>query len=453
MRFFYLLIILLSLHGNAYAQGNFILKNKASSHKIKFELINNLIVFPVEVNGVELSFLLDTGVSKPIIFNSLQGIDKLQVNDSERIFLRGLGGGKPVEAIKSRKNLLKIGEALNVNQTLYVIFDTSMDFAPRLGVPVHGIMGYDIFKDFVVELNYSAKYIKLHDPKQYKAKACKKCEFLNLDFYNLKPYLNAEIDIENIRIPVKLLIDTGGSDALWLFEDSEKGITFKDNNYFEDFLGNGLSGSIYGKRSKIAKLHLKKFVFENVNVAYPDSSSIHYARKFVDRSGSISGELLKRFNLIFDYKAGTLSIRKNGNFKTPFSYNKSGISIEYGDVRLVKEKDRGGFSDGRNHTSGNQASDNIPIIVVTTYKYSFKPAFTIVELRNDSPAHKVGIKIEDIILSINNKESHTFTLQEMLRFFYGKDGKRIRLKIDRNGTIMNFVFNLESALKQKSSSN
>jgi len=447
MRLFSLLIIFL-LSNNSYSQGGFTLKNKASSHKIKFKLINNLIVFPVEVNGVELSFLLDTGVSKPIIFNSLEGIDTLQVNDTERIFLRGLGDGKPVEAIKSRKNFFKIGEALNISQTLYVIFDTSMDFAPRLGVPVHGIIGYDLFKDFVVEVNYSSKYIKLYDPKKYAKKLCNKCEILSLDFYNKKPYLNVEVDVNNKRIPVKLLIDSGGSDALWLFEDDENGIKMKDNHYFEDFLGNGLSGSIYGKRSKIERLYIKSFVFENVNVAYPDSSSIRYARKFVDRNGSISAELLKRFNLIFDYSDKTLIIKKNGNFKTPFSYNKSGISIEYGDVRLVKEKGRNGFSDGRNHTSGNGASDNVPIIVVTTYKYSFKPAFTVVELRKNSPAHKAGIKIDDVILSINNKDSYTLTLQEMLEYFYRKDGSKIKLKIDRNGIVMDIAFKLESPLKK-----
>ena len=46
---------------------NFLSVKKAPN----FKLINNLIIIPVEVNGVTLSFLLDTGVSKPIIFNFL----------------------------------------------------------------------------------------------------------------------------------------------------------------------------------------------------------------------------------------------------------------------------------------------------------------------------------------------------------------------------------------------
>ena len=416
------------------------IKDRAASHKIKFQLINNLIVFPVEVNGVELSFLLDTGVSKTIIFNSLQGIDTLRVNDTEKIFLRGLGDGQPIEAIKSRKNLFKIGDAINVNQTLYVIFDTSMDFAPRLGVPIHGIIGYDLFKDFVVELNYASKYIKLFDTSKYQEKLCKSCQKMDLEFYNSKPYLTAELEVNDKRTPIKLLIDSGGSDALWLFEDQEKQIGPKENNYFEDFLGSGLSGSIYGKRSKISRLYLKSFVFEDVNVAYPDSASIHYARKFVDRNGSISSELLKRFNLRFDYGRGSLILRKNGNFKNPFSYNKSGITIEYGDVRLVKERERNKYED-------SDTTENIPIIVVTTFKYSFKPAFTIVQLRRNSPAHKAGLQLGDVILTINNHQSYEFTLQEMLEHFYGKNGKKIKLRIDRDGRMLNFEFRLEPLLK------
>jgi len=449
MRLLYLFLCVLFSFSPGFSQGNFILKNKQSKHKIKFKLINNLIVFPVEVNGVKLSFLLDTGVSKPIVFNSLEGIDTLKVHDTERIFLRGLGDGKPIEAIKSSQNLFKIGQAINVNQTLYVIFDTSMDFAPRLGVPIHGIIGYDLFKDFIVEINYSSKYMRLYDPKKYKDKPCKKCRLLDLDFFNLKPYLNAQIDSDEGKIPIKLLIDTGGSDALWLFEDSKKQIVAEKDMYFEDFLGSGLSGSIYGKRAKINTLYLSDFVFKDVNVAYPDSSSIYYARKFVDRNGSISGELLRRFNLVFNYKTKTLRLKKNGYFKKPFNYNKSGISIEYGDVRLVKERqNRSGGT--KYDTPGTDVQGNTPIILVTTYKYSFKPAFTIVQLRNNSPALRAGLRVNDVILSINSRESHEFTLQEMLDHFYGRDGKLIRLKVERDDKILDFTFMLEPILKQKS---
>lgn len=442
------IIVLLLVSHYAMAQGTFILKDKAKSHRLPFKLINNLVVFPVEINGVELSFLLDTGVSKPILFNTLQGIDTLEVKNTETIFLRGLGGGQPIEAIKSRNNVFRIGNALNINQTLYVIFDSSLNFAPRLGVPIHGIIGYDLFKDFVVELNYSNKVMKLHDPEHYKPKSLEKYEAFDIEFYNSKPYLEAEILQQGKKVPIKLLIDSGGSDALWLFEDDSKQITVPEL-YFDDFLGNGLSGSIHGKRAKVEKLYLKDFVFNDVNVAYPDSTAIFYARKFKDRNGSISGELLKRFNVIFNYQENKIYLKKNGYFKKPFDYNKSGISLEYGDVRLVKEKRNKYMNVGTDPNDGH----SIPVIVVTTYKYSFKPAFTVAELRKDSPADRAGIQINDIILKINGKQSYEYSLQEMIENFYGADGKKIKLKIDRNGKMLNIAFQLENLLHKKSPSN
>ena len=47
---------------------------------IKFQLINNLIVIPVEINGTELTFILDSGVSKPILFN-LSKSDSISINN------------------------------------------------------------------------------------------------------------------------------------------------------------------------------------------------------------------------------------------------------------------------------------------------------------------------------------------------------------------------------------
>ena len=126
----------------------------AKSSKIRFQLINNIIVMPVELNGVKLSFVLDTGVSRPILFN-LVNMDSLQIKNTERAYLRGLGSNGTIQAVRSKGNIIKIGEAIAVNRDVSMVFDPSINFTPRLGVPVHGIIGYDIFKDFIVEVAYS----------------------------------------------------------------------------------------------------------------------------------------------------------------------------------------------------------------------------------------------------------------------------------------------------------
>ncbi|TDU42797.1 aspartyl protease [Gelidibacter sediminis] len=420
----------------AFSQSSFIL-SRSERTKIHFQLIDNLIIIPVEINGVTLSFLLDTGVSKPILFNIIDSADSLKLKNLETIYLRGLGDGDYVVALKSEKNLFKIGDAINVNQDVYIITDESINFTSRLGVQVHGIIGYDIFKDFIVEINYSAKYIRLNNPKTYTYKKCSKCETIALTLVNNKPYIDASVTTNGNVVPVKLLMDSGGSDALWLFENDSLGLVPDKDKYFMDYLGKGLSGSVYGKRSKLDQFSINSFHLNNLNVAYPDSAAVSFARKFKERSGSMSGELLKRFNIIMDYGNTKVTFKKNKHFKSSFSYDKSGIVLEQAGSRIIKERQNSGKI---------KADETVGIMVVETYKYQLKPAFKIAELRPNSPAENAGLMIGDVIISVNRREVHSMKLQEVNAFFRGSEGKFIKLVVDRNGVIMTFRFKLVSLL-------
>jgi len=210
------------------------------------------------------------------------------------------------------------------------------------------------------------------------------------------------------------------------------------------FLGRGLSGSVYGKSAKIDKFSIGKFNLKNVNVAFPDATSISFARKFKERSGAISGEVLKRFNIIFDYPKGKISLKKNRNFSEPFYYNKSGISLEHDGVRVVKsvEKNRG----ISRFQSVNESVATSSLISSGSYKYTLEPSFKIVELRIDSQAFRPGLQVGDVILNINNRHVHLYSMQQIIQMFYGEDGKRVRLIIDRQGVQKKFEFKLESLL-------
>ena len=53
---------------------------------------------------------------------------------------------------------------------------------------------------------------------------CRKCEVFPLTIYQNKPYMDVNVSINERaqKIPVKMLIDSGGSDSLWLFEYSKE---------------------------------------------------------------------------------------------------------------------------------------------------------------------------------------------------------------------------------------
>ena len=425
--------------------GVFYLPNDKNSDKIEFKLINNLIIIPVEVNNVELSFILDSGVNKPILFNILDGFQVLNEEAKETIFLKGLGDGEVVEAVKSKENILKIGEAVKFDQTIFAVYNTGLDYSPKLGVPIHGIIGYDLFKDFIVEVNYSKKFIKLKNHNNSQEKICKKCEKHALSFFNNKPYLNAEVTIADKNIPINVLIDTGASDALWLFEDASKDIVSTEN-YFEDFLGYGLSGSLYGKRSKVDNLIVGSFEFNESLVAFPIGSSIETLKRIKGRNGTIGAEILKRFNLTFNYKDSTVILKKNSAYKKGFSYNKSGIDIQHNGFRVVKDyhytlnNGRLMFNtDVTQHITNRPSSEN--------YRLNVKPAFEIVKLRENSPAKIAGVALGDIILEINSKDVKDYSLQQIIEIFSGHDGKKIRLLVERKSKIFEYNFKLKDMLK------
>ena len=74
-----------------------------------------------------------------------------------------------------------------------------------------------------------------------------------------------------------------------------------ENKWFDDFLGQGLSGDIFGKRSKIPKMRIGNFEMTNIKVAFPSKESIENIKYFEERYGSIGGELLNKFTIITNY--------------------------------------------------------------------------------------------------------------------------------------------------------
>jgi hypothetical protein len=261
-----------------------------------------------------------------------------------------------------------------------------------------------------------------------------------LEFIKNKPYINLEIKDQNELIkPVKLLIDSGGSDALWLFVNDEKDITVP-TNYFKDFLGKGLSGNIYGKRSRIKELIIGDFIIENPSTSYPDSSSVFTAMLNEDRNGTVGAEVLRRFRVIFDYPNQQLSIKPNKGFSDPFMYNKSGIELIHGGDVLVKESKAQfiGPENIKNQSSFTELS--------YAFGLTYKPSYQISYLRPESPALEAGLQVGDIILEINGKPAYNQKMQEIILTLSKQEGQKIDVLVDRGGKQIKYKFKLKGML-------
>lgn len=423
---------------------NFKLPSGEKFQKVKFELVNNLIIIPIEVNGAQLSFILDSGVNKPILFN-LSDKDSIQINNVSEIVIKGLGEGEPINALISSSNLFRIGEVVNTDQQLYVVMDKELNLSPRLGIPVHGIIGYDLFRDFIVELNYSSKYLKLHDPDLYRSKKSSKTRKLPLQIIQNKAYVQGDVLMKNKQsIPVKLLIDSGSSDALWLFEDLDRGLGVPRDNYV-DFLGQGLSGSIYGKRTKIDGIKLAGFLLKDAKTAFPDPQYFNSMTTFGDRNGSLGGEVLKRFALVFNYGNRTLSLRKNSLFNKPFDFNLSGIDIQHNGMRYISESIAD--ANGAVLVDSGKSFGDVQILFENMTRLSMVPEIIVSGIRAGSPGHEAGLQEGDVILAVNGKKVHHYKLQQILQMLNDKEGKRVKVLIERYQKDMLITYILKDVFK------
>ena len=68
-------------------------------------------------------------------------------------------------------------------------------------------------------------------------------------------------------------------------------------------------------------MDLGKYKFENIIANFPDPNSYMDTLKssIVARNGSIGGELLSRFTVVFDYSGNKIYLHKNASFKKRLS--------------------------------------------------------------------------------------------------------------------------------------
>lgn len=410
---------------------------------IPFKFINNLVFIPIKVNGVELNFLLDSGVEETILF-SMEDKKEVSFSNIEKITLRGLGEEESIEGLKSTNNILEIKGAKSPNHLLYIVLDQSFNLSSHIGIPVNGIIGYNFLKTNLVEINYEKKRITVYRDNQKNRKRIeRKFQTIPITIERFKPYIAGSIVIDSKEIPVKLLIDIGNSDAIWLFENNKKSIKIPVKN-FEDYLGKGFSGDVEGRRAQISKFTISKFEFHNPIIAFPDSTSIKNVRMVKDRAGSVGSEILKRFSVVFDYPNQKMFLKKNNNFSTPFSYNKSGVELQHYGLQWVQET-------VRLETVPLIKSDNLvvqPNDPGNNFKYKFvlKPIYIIANVRKNSPAAISGLQKGDVVVKINNVPAYQFTLEKINLLLKSEEEKWITFEVERDSQLMKFKFQLLNVL-------
>ncbi|WP_276495806.1 aspartyl protease family protein [Pontibacter litorisediminis] len=374
---------------------------------LPFKLVHNLIVLPVRINNSEpLNFILDSGVKNTLI-TQLYFSDSLDLNGSNKIKIRGLGEGHTIEALHSTGNNMYMPGIKGENHTVYVLLEEVFNLSLRMGMPVHGIIGYDIFKNFIVKVNYSNETLTLYRP-DYKVKKKRKAEEYPLQIEDAKPYLYATVRQYNgDSLDVKLIVDTGASHSISLYLPTNERLALPPK-VMQAYLGRGLGGDINGKIGRLEGFKLGKYEMENLPASYPDEEAVELAFNIAGRNGNLGSDILKRFTVIFDYPHQKITLIPNRRFKEPFNYNMAGFEI------------------------------STPLPGINFY--------TISNVVEDSPAKMVGMQPGDQLLHINGKDCNELQLQDLLNMLDSKPGRKLRLRLKREQEIIDVDVVLQSRI-------
>ncbi|RXR19219.1 PDZ domain-containing protein [Flavobacterium amnicola] len=420
-----------------FSQSHFRFANEGKKASIPFIESNHLVIIPVNLNGANLNFLLDTGVENTVLF-SLDETDSINFDNIEKIKIKGLGSGEAIDALKSSKNKLIIKNYVDLEHEVYIILDENINFSSQLGIPVHGIIGYTFFKENLVEINYAKKrvYVYPHEAKST-SKRLKKRTSIPITLEAQKPYVSLISVLNNEKIETKMLIDTGNSDAIWLFEDTK---IKAPSLFFDDFLGRGFSGDIFGKRARLESLEIQDFVIQQPTVSFPNEASLFGVNFVNNRKGSLGSGVLRRFNVVYDYKNEKIFLDKNSNFNDPFNYNMSGMELEHSGMQYVEEK----VELFTNVLQIDVSATDLP----TKFKYNFslKPVLVVLSVRPDSPAALAGIKKGDELKKINGTLAYKYKLYEINQILQSEEGKWVTIEYERNNKLFKAKIQLKKIL-------
>ncbi len=373
---------------------------------IPFKASQNLILLPLFLNNSDtLWFILDSGVRNTILFD-LPDKDSLQMIGSRQLRIGGLGMGAMVNVLHTYNNTIRLPGIRGSHQDVLVVKDSSFSIKSILGSPIHGIIGYALFKDFIVEINYPKRLVRLHLPDQFRSHG--KGRPLDFQVIDQKPFLPVTVTFPDGEILLyRLLLDTGAGFSAALFLTEEERARLKAPTVYGT-LGFGLNGYLRGHLIKAREIRLGPYTISHPILAIPDSLAVQPHLLSHDHQGIIGMDIIKRFHCYISYPDERVWLRKNRLFSAPFQYNSSGIEVE-------------------------KPIENLPLYLVR-------------EVRPGSAAWKAGLRKGDQLIRINGRDVKSLGLNGLNRLLSSKAGKKLSIEIRRGNQDILFRFRIPEEL-------
>jgi len=414
MRLSFLFFVFVLLHFNSVAQIEVLTDSdifSKSSNQISIKVVNNNVLVPVDLGfGMQLYFLLDTGVKTTIITEPMI-INILGLPLERKIKVRGYGSDEPIPAWVSTKLNYRLNDDYKFTNQDVIVLEEAVNLDQFLGEPVYGIIGYDFLSKHEVTIDFVREKLIIKEPKNAKRidrlKRKKRVEVYDLEFLGSKPFITTEIRHSAVNDSLKLLVDTGFSGALSLYPN-DKTNQFKQEPLLHNYQGYGMNGLILSKFKKIDGVSLSDQIeFESVSTHFIDTTSLRNVTHIRHSDGSIGNDILRRFRVSLDYKNMKMYLRPiQSRLDDPFMYNRAGIRVLY--RHSVEE--------------GSQ--------------------FVVQSLRKGSEAERCGLQNKDILLAIDGRKVKNVSMRRVYELLNDFNTDERVITVMRKNTQHTFEFRI-----------
>ncbi|CAN5317620.1 hypothetical protein BH09BAC4_BH09BAC4_17810 [soil metagenome] len=378
----------------------FFIADNHSWTRIPFQLHSNLIIVPVRVNDSDtLRFILDTGVSNTIITDP-SAFKKRPLTLTRKVKLAGAGEGGSLTASIAIDNTLSMGGLRAAHHNLVLLDEDILKLSEYVGTPVHGIFGYEIFANFVVNIDFQRHEIMLMKANKYKYRKGKGDRY-PITIQDTKAYTDALSIFDGEKVtPLRVILDTGAGHALLLDQARSLVAMPLPEKSIRAQLGRGLNGVINGRLGRIQKVRFGRYELENILASFPDSMA--FGMKLVDmpeRQGNVGCELLRRFNVTFNYPEQYIVMKPIKRLmRESFEHDMSGLELR-----------------ARGESFRNYYVDKI--------------------LEN-SPAEMAGLKEGDEVLFVNNSSTNNLSISDISKILQKGEGREVSILVRRNGQMV-----------------
>ena len=288
---------------------------------VSFDLYHNRIYLPVEVNErLVIPMVLDTGAADSGLSESATRALDLKTSGTAQL----TGNGESNLRIGLTKNVeFRIGDATLLEKQVAIVPFQNLEASE--GRVIAGVLGADLFRKYVVVIDYQNKKLSLFASKSFVYRSAGIVVPLRLKGPTL--FQAMVLVADHAPILAELAIDSGTYSGLRLYPRFAEQHNFLTNFQLPSIpsFGFGIGGEFRERLTRITNLQIASLEIHEPVVSVSEATQGATALSKYD--GTIGGAILRRFTVTLDYSRAQMILEGNSAFNVPFEADTSGLIL------------------------------------------------------------------------------------------------------------------------------